>query len=136
MHAHGVPNFPEPQVSEHAGSTGIKMAVPASVGQNPKFKPAQEACRKLLPGGGGDRQAPPLTPAQQTQYLRAAACIRAHGVPGFPDPTFSNGSAHVEHIDSYRNSPAFKTAVQHCESLIPAGARAGAGHAQAAAPGQ
>src|ERR1700727_3291110 len=52
MHAHGVPNFPEPQVSEHGGATSIKMAVPAGVGKNPGFKAASEDCRKLLPGGG------------------------------------------------------------------------------------
>ncbi|HEX3511977.1 MAG TPA: hypothetical protein VHT27_12850 [Solirubrobacteraceae bacterium] len=135
IRAHGVPTFPEPQVSEHGGSTSVRMAVPASVGENPKFKGAQEACRKLLPGGGPGRQAP-LTPAQQEQYLKAVACIRAHGVPSFPDPTFSGGGAHIEHINRYKNAPAFKAAVQACESLIPGGANGTGGHAQEAAPGR
>jgi hypothetical protein len=133
MHTHGVPNFPEPQVSEHGGSTSIKMAVPAGVGQNPRFKAASEACRKLLPGGGPGSQAP-LTPAQQEQYLRAAACIRSHGVPSFPDPTFSGGGVHIEHEKLNESSPAFKTAVHDCESLIPGGVRGGSGHTQQAAP--
>src|SRR5262249_33908012 len=34
---------------------------------------------------------PKITPAEQAAYLRAAACIRSHGVPDFPDPTFQNG---------------------------------------------
>jgi hypothetical protein len=133
MHAHGIPNFPEPQVSEHGGSTSIKMAVPASVGKDPRFKAASEACRKLLPGGGPGNQAP-LTPAQQEQYLRAAACIRSHGVPSFPDPTFSGGGVHIEHQKLNESSPAFKAAVHDCESLIPGGVHGDSGHAQQAAP--
>jgi hypothetical protein len=117
---HGVPDFPEPQVSEHGSSTSIRMAVPASVGQNPKFKSAQRACRKLLPGGGGGNAAP-LTPAQQQQYLKAAACIRSHGVPNFPDPTFSGGGVHIDAKNLDENSPPFKAAVHDCEALIPGG---------------
>jgi hypothetical protein len=134
MHAHGLPNFPEPQVSEHGSATSIKMAVPAGVGQNPKFKPAAEACRKLMPGGGPGNQAP-LTPAQQGQYLRAAACIRSHGVPNFPDPTFSGGGVHIEHQKLNESSPAFKAAVHDCESLIPGGVHGDSSHTQQAAPG-
>jgi hypothetical protein len=134
MHAHGVPNFPEPQVSEHGGATSIKMAVPVGVGKNPRFKAASEACRKLLPGGGPGNQAP-LTPAQQEQYLRAAACIRSHGVPNFPDPTFSGGGVHIEHQKLNESSPSFKAAVHDCESLIPGGVHGESGHTQQAAPG-
>ncbi|MGH2903838.1 MAG: hypothetical protein ACRDK7_09690 [Solirubrobacteraceae bacterium] len=136
IHEHGVPSFPEPQVSEHGNSVSIKMAVPAGIGHNPKFKSAQAACRKLLPGGGGagpGSQAP-LTPAQQEQYLKAAACIRSHGVPNFPDPTFSGGGVHIEHQKLNESSPVFKAAVQACESLIPGGVHGGSGHAQEAAP--
>jgi hypothetical protein len=124
IRSHGVPDFPEPQVSEHGNSTSIRMAVPASVGQNPKFKSAQQACRKLLPGGEAGHAAP-LTPAQQEQYLKAAACIRSHGVPSFPDPTFSGGGVHIEHRKLDESSPAFKAAVHDCESLIPGGVHGG-----------
>ncbi len=134
MHAHGVPNFPAPQVTEHGNSTSIKMAVPVGVGKNPRFKSASEACRKLLPGGGPSSQAP-LTPVQQEQYLRAAACIRSHGLPNFPDPTFSGDEVHIDHQQLNESSPAFKTAVHDCESLIPGGVHGGPGHAQQAAPG-
>ncbi len=135
MHEHGLPNFPEPQVSEHGSEVSVKMAVPVSVGRNPKFKAAQQACRKLLPGGGPHSEAA-LTPAQQEQYLKAAACIRSHGVPDFPDPTFSGGGVHIEHQNLNESSPAFKTAVHACESLIPGEVHGGSGHVQEAAPGQ
>jgi hypothetical protein len=137
MHEHGVPNFPEPKVSEHGNEGSVKMAVPVGVGSNPKFKPAQQACRKLLPGGGPHSEQP-LTPAQQSQYLEAAACIRSHGVPSFPDPTFSDGQVHIEHEKLNESSPAFKTAVHDCESLIPGRVHGGSGHGReaAAAPGR
>jgi hypothetical protein len=136
MREHGVTNFPEPQVSEHGNEGSVKMAVPVGVGSNPKFKPAQQACRKLLPGGGPGRQAA-LTPAQQERYLRAAACIRSHGVPSFPDPTFSAGAAHIPQHAVDLNSPTVKTAVHDCESLIPGGVHGGgSGHTQEAAPGR
>ncbi|HLH14569.1 MAG TPA: hypothetical protein VKV16_07240 [Solirubrobacteraceae bacterium] len=135
MHEHGVPSFPEPQVSEHGGEVRIKMAVPAGVGTNPRFKSAEQACHKLLPGGEPGNGAA-LTPAQQEQYLKAAACIRAHGVPSFPDPTFSGGGVHIEHEKLDESSPAFKAAVHDCESLVPGGVHGGSGQAQEAAPGR
>jgi hypothetical protein len=135
MREHGLPNFPEPRVSEHGSEVSVRMAVPVGVGRNPKFKPAQQACRKLLPGGGSHNEAA-LTPAQQEQYLKAAACIRSHGVPNFPDPTFSGGGVHIEHQNLNESSPAFKMAVHACESLIPGGVHGGSGHTQEAAPGQ
>jgi hypothetical protein len=126
MHTHGIPNFPEPQVSQHGNSTSIKMAVPAGVGQNPRFKAASEACRKLLPGGGPGNHAP-LTPAQQEQYLKVAACIRSHGVPNFPDPTFSGGGVHIDRRGLDMSSPTFEAAVRACESLIPGGVHGNGG---------
>ncbi len=135
VRAHGVPNFPEPQISTSPGGGSVKMAVPASIGGNPKFKSAQQACRKLLPGGGpggeGNHQ---ITPSEQSQYLKAAACIRSHGVPNFPDPTFSGGGVHIEHQNLNESSPAFKAAVHACESLIPGGVHGGSSASPQPAP--
>ncbi len=135
VRAHGVPNFPEPQISTSPGGGSVKMAVPASIGGNPKFKSAQQACRKLLPGGGpggeGNHQ---ISPQEQSQYLKAAACIRSHGVPNFPDPTFSGGGVHIEHQNLNESSPAFKAAVHACESLIPGGVHGGSSASPQPAP--
>jgi hypothetical protein len=135
VRAHGVPNFPEPQISTSPGGGSVKLAVPASIGGNPKFKSAQQACRKLLPGGGpggeGNHQ---ITPSEQSQYLKAAACIRSHGVPNFPDPTFSGGGVHIEHQNLNESSPAFKAAVHACESLIPGGVHGGSSASPQPAP--
>jgi hypothetical protein len=135
MRTHGVTNFPDPQISHNGSEVSVKIAVPVgAVKGNPQFGPAQAACRKLLPGGGPGHPAA-LTPAQQEQYLKAAACIRSHGLPSFPDPTFSGGGVHIDHQKLNESSPAFKTAVHDCESLIPGGVH-GSGHAQEAAPEQ
>jgi hypothetical protein len=136
MRSHGVANFPDPQISHNGNSTSVKIAIPAGSNfkGNPKLRSADQACRKLLPNAGNQVNPPTLTPAQQAQYLKAAACIRSHGVPNFPDPTFSGGGVHLAHQGLNESSPAFKAAVQACESLIPGGVHGGAGHAQEAAP--
>ncbi|HEY3830577.1 MAG TPA: hypothetical protein VGL57_15410 [Solirubrobacteraceae bacterium] len=135
MRAHGVPNFPDPKISTHGNGVRVAIGVTPAITGNPHFKSAQQACEKLLPGGGpageGNHQ---MTPQEQSQYLRAAACIRTHGVPNFPDPTFSGGGVHIEHQGLNESSPAFKAAVHACESLIPGGVHGGSGSSREAAP--
>lgn len=134
MHSHGVPNFPEPQISQHGGEVRVKLAVPAGTFKgNPKFDVAAQACRKLLPSGGPNSQ-PAVSPAEQAQYLKAAACIRSHGVPNFPDPTFAGGGVHLDHKALNESSPVFKAAVHACESLIPGGVHGRSGSVHEAAP--
>ncbi len=129
MRAHGVPNFPNPQVSQNGNSVKVAIRVNPGETNSPKFGSAQKACRSLLPSGNG--RDPILSPALQAQYLKAAACIRAHGVPSFPDPVFTNGGAHIPNAQSYNlNAPPLKTAIQACLSVIPAGALGGSSSAQ------
>jgi hypothetical protein len=65
---------------------------------------------------------PTITPAEQADYLRAAACIRAHGFPDFPDPTFQNGHVRFNIPSSIdTSSPQVKSAQAACVKLIPAG---------------
>jgi hypothetical protein len=135
VRAHGVPNFPDPKISTHGNGVSVAIGINPSISSNPHFKSAQETCRKLLPGGGpggeGNHQ---ITPAEQAQYLKAAACIRSHGVPNFPDPTFSGGGVHIEHQGLNESSPAFKAAVHACESLIPGGVHGGSSSSPQPAP--
>lgn len=126
MRSHGVANFPDPKISTSAGGASVRVAIHVSPlqGNNPKFNSAQQTCRKLLPNGGVPTRSAP-SPAEQTQFLKAAACIRSHGVPSFPDPTFSGGGVHIEHQAIDQSSPVFKAAVQACKSLIPGGLHGG-----------
>ncbi|MBO0822970.1 MAG: hypothetical protein J2P27_03805 [Actinobacteria bacterium] len=82
-------------------------------------KSASDACANLNPAGQGT---PTLTAQQQQDYLRAAACMRAHGITNFPDPTFSGGSVHFALPASMDTSSAqFAQARQTCVRLIPPG---------------
>jgi hypothetical protein len=135
MRSHGVPNFPDPKVSTNGNEVKVAIGVNPSITGNPHFKSAQQACNKLLPGGGpGEGPTHQITPQEQSRYLKAADCVRSHGVPNFPDPTFSGGGVHIEHQGLNESSPAFKAAVHACESLIPGGVHGGSGSSSEAAP--
>jgi hypothetical protein len=135
MRSHGVANFPDPKVSTNGNEVKVAIGVNPSITGNPQFKSAQQACSKLL-GGGGPGSGPnhQISPQEQSQYLKAAACIRSHGIPNFPDPTFSGGGVHIEHQGLNESSPAFKAAVHACESLIPGGVHGGSGSSHEAGP--
>ena len=69
-----------------------------------------------------DMQSPTITPADRLDYLKAAACIRSHGFPDFPDPTFGNNTVRFNippNIDP--NSSQAKRAEAICAKLIPPG---------------
>ena len=60
------------------------------------------------------------SPGGRANLLKLAECMRAHGVPSFPDP---NASGVIQGNSSSLNpqSPAFSAAMQHCHSLIGGG---------------
>lgn len=112
MRSHGVPNWPDPVVTPDGGygfrTTGIDPHSAA-------FQGATHACNTLVPGGwSSGRQ---LTATQQQAWLTWARCIRAHGMPGFPDPTFSGSAVHVS--TSASGSPQLHAAMDACRSEMP-----------------
>jgi hypothetical protein len=125
MRSHGVPQFPDPTKN----GTNVKILIGGS-GIQPdtqQFNAAQAACGGLLPGGGAN--GPAITAADRLDYLKAAACVRSHGVTGFPDPTFAGGqvSFHIPASIS-RYSPVVARAIAICRKLIPAGLPSSGGH--------
>ncbi|HEY2541683.1 MAG TPA: hypothetical protein VGH92_01400 [Gaiellaceae bacterium] len=119
MRSHRVPGFPDP-----TSSGGIdKREVVAARQSNPSaFDSASNACASLLPGGSLGPSSPHLTAADRADYLKAAACMRTHGYPSFPDPTFQDDEARVSvpsRID--QSSPQFRRAATMCTKLIPRG---------------
>jgi hypothetical protein len=108
-----VPDFPDP------GSNGVfdKNKMRQLGVSTARLRAAATACQNLLPAGPA-----PLTAGQQHDYLRAAACMRSHGIINFPDPTFSGGSVSL-HIPPSMDtkSQQFTRARQTCARLIPAG---------------
>ncbi len=82
MRSNGVSQFPDPSASGRL--TIDAVANGSSVNTNsPAFKQAISACKSLEPAGftGTKRSS-----QQQQAGLRFAQCIRANGVPDFPDP--------------------------------------------------
>lgn len=122
MRSHGVPNFPDP-----GGKGGIpKESVVSAFREvsNAQVQAAQSACSHLLPPGGSlsGRATQTITAQDQKDYLKAAACMRSHGVADFPDPTFSDGHVSINippSIDTH--STQFTQAAQICTKLIPSG---------------
>jgi hypothetical protein len=111
MRSHGVPNFPDPVLTPGGGygyrTTGIDPHAAA-------FQGALQACKGLpSPWQPTGQQ---LSPAQQQAWLSWAKCIRAHGVPNFPDPTFSGRAVQISGGSS---SPQLQSARDACKSQMP-----------------
>jgi hypothetical protein len=114
MRKHGVPNFPDPT----AVRGGYSLTIGSENGidpSSPQFKRAQEVCKKLLPNGG--TTSPQERAKQLQQALKYAACIRAHGMPDYPDPKATSDGG-IE-LGEAPDSPQFKTAQKACQQLLP-----------------
>ena len=67
-------------------------------------------------------QTAPITPADRLDYLKAAACMRSHGLPDFPDPTFGSNTVTFKIPPSIdKNSSEARSAEAICAMLIPPG---------------
>jgi hypothetical protein len=109
MRSNGIPNFPDP-----SSTGGIDIGPSSGIDpQRPQFQAAQKACRKYFP-------APDLSKAEiaqrEAQALEFAKCMRANGVPNFPDPQFgANGAESVGPVAGVDpNSPAYQAATNKC----------------------
>lgn len=90
--------------------------------RSPAFAAANTACKHLLPKTGSIPAAPQITPGDEADYLKAAACMRSHGVPNFPEPVFQGNDVTFRSqtpIDT--SSPAYQKTLVTCQELIPAG---------------
>jgi hypothetical protein len=86
MRANGVSSFPDP-----AAGGGVQFPIPAGTNpEAPAFQAARAKCQKYL-GGGLPGPGSTTHPSAQTlsKLVRIARCMRAHGVPQFPDPQTS-----------------------------------------------
>jgi len=82
MRSHGVTNFPDPDSSGNISFSGSGSGPDP---QSPLFQAAEKTCAKLRPGGN-PAATDSATAARLQQFLAAATCMRAHGIPDFPDP--------------------------------------------------
>jgi hypothetical protein len=82
---------------------------------SPQYAAAQLACRSLVPKGGLPVPTEAQSAAAITQLLHYAECIRAHGVPNYPDPT-SQGIRISPSSGIDPNSPIFIAAQKSCQN--------------------
>ena len=113
MRAHGEPGFPDPQPNGNLLIDGRKDHLNGAL-----MNSASKACQHLMP------KAPPLTAAQQQKLiprtLRFVACMRAHGLPTFPDPQVNSSGIAMQLPKGIQpGSPVFRAAQQACKALMP-----------------
>jgi hypothetical protein len=120
MRSHGVPDFPGPDSSGQI--PGGKSTLVNLAASNSHYPAAQRACQHLWP-----YQAPTQAQDQQqlTGDLKFARCMRAHGLPDFPDPTSgSDGPVFVFSLskDGFDpHSPQVLAKAHECLHVLPPG---------------
>ncbi|MGH9105431.1 MAG: hypothetical protein ACRDZX_06255 [Acidimicrobiales bacterium] len=109
IRSHGITNFPDP-----SSSGGIDLNSSSGIDpQSAQFQTAQNACRKYFP-------VPNFSKVQiaqhEAQALEFAKCMRANGVPNFPDPKpISNGPEKFGPIPGVDpNSPTYQAGAKKC----------------------
>jgi hypothetical protein len=110
MRANGVPDFPDPDPGGQFRGLGHEQQ------DNPKFRAAQQACRDLAPGGEHEKLG---DPAYVNQVRKFAQCMRANGLPDFPDPDAQGrlrGAGHERQGD-----PKYRAAFEACRAKLPGG---------------
>jgi hypothetical protein len=122
MRAHGVPNFPDPNtlgripITSSGGMTRAPSGGFTANPNSPAYETASNDCRSLA-------VATPVSQAPGDQMiasqLKFAVCMRAHGVPNYPDPT-SNGEVGNNGAISGVNpsSPAVQSAEKTCSKVL------------------
>jgi hypothetical protein len=115
MRRHGVPSFPDPDITGRMPRRGFNPHSPA-------FQAAARACRSLTPSGGDSlKQRAQL----QEQLLAFAKCMRSHRVPAFPDPQVVSGDIQLRvtrgQIDP--SSPVVTAATAACRSKLGSNAQ-------------
>jgi hypothetical protein len=109
LNKHGV----EVQVARTGGL--VWEAAPGVPGpQSPQALAAERDCTALEPTGWPQPPSAAQNAENLVLMLRYAKCIRAHGVPDFPDPT-SEGLRISPSSGIDLNSPAFRAAEKSCQ---------------------
>jgi hypothetical protein len=118
MRSHRVPNFPDPTVGAGGGEgfsvnlgPGGQLTVDGIAFGGPAFQAASKACDRYDDVFGAPA---PISESQKVGMLANAACIRRHGIPSFPDPTFSQGIGINLPPGLNRRSPAIERAAKAC----------------------
>jgi hypothetical protein len=117
MRTHGLPQYQNPV------KNGNQILFPTGVNlTSPQYQDAEAACGELLPARFEPSTNRAVPQADRSDYLRTAACIRSHGFPTFPDPTFTASGVHFTTPPRTDvSSSHFQDALATCRKLIPPG---------------
>lgn len=118
MRAHGAPQFPEPDSQGNYNNSQME----AIDSNNPQERNAFFKCRSLLPNEGTGLSVTQLQQMMESNLqhaLKAAICMREHGIPGFPEPTPSTTAAGVNWPPALppgidQDSPQYTAAFRKC----------------------
>jgi hypothetical protein len=112
IRSNGVSAFPDPNVSGQF-AYGIPSKSSPLNPSSAAWKQAIGPCKSLEPSGFMPTS---FTPQQKSARLEFAQCVRANGVPSFPDPT-SNGPLIAVH--NAQGIPGLQAAIQKCSREYP-----------------
>jgi len=109
MRSRGVPDFPDP-----ASRGGVPKVTPQQVGvSDSRFRTAQTACASLR------QPAQAQEPQIMTGLLNFARCMRAHGIPNWPDPSTDRNGQPVFDISGINpDSPRVGNTADACTHLL------------------
>jgi hypothetical protein len=109
MREHGV-DMPDPDPGTGAQGFAVKGADAA------KMEAAMAACKQYAPFGG---KAPKLDQAEIERMRQHARCMRANGVPDFPDPG-ADGLIKIGPESGIKpDDPKLKAAMEKCKEYLP-----------------
>lgn len=135
LRTNGVPRFPDP-----ATNGAIPKTTAQQLGvSDQRLQAAQRTCQHLLPVPNTSQQQaqqclqagvcpPPLVQQMLTADRHFAQCMRAHGVPTWPDPTIDTEGRPVFNLvptgitHHQTHSPPISTKLAECGRLTPASA--------------
>jgi hypothetical protein len=111
MRAHGVPDYPDPNANgQMPAGTNKEQLI-----SNPRLPAAASACRHVIPQSDITAQ----NQADLGEYVRFAQCMRAHGMPTFPDPvTESDGTPIFNLSSAMTQLPRVRAEALRCMSLL------------------
>jgi hypothetical protein len=104
--AHGLPNFPDPAFDPRDGRWHFANNSPALTSA------VRQACASVMPQA---TPASPIPTSQLNDLLNFAKCVRAHGMPDWPDPAV-DGVFHTS-IDP-KTDPGVSTAMDPCDQYL------------------
>jgi hypothetical protein len=126
MRKNGFPQFPAPDAQGNFNNEQIQ-----ALGNSSQANNAIHVCRSVLPNAGTGltvQQIQQIQAQNLSNAVKAAHCMRAHGITNFPDPAATSQASGVnwqpvmlaEQAGGFnQNSPSYESAWHSCSSAIP-----------------